>query len=270
MERYGSDKPDLRFDMPIADVTEEMTTLGLDTFPGLIADGARGARHRPAGGGRHLGDAPPQDQRGPLAGAHRPGTRAARERNLFTLKATDEAIANLGKKGASEAVARRLLEKAGAQKDDTVLVGIDAAGAALDGHGDPAPRDGTRAEARRRSGLSASCGSPTSRSSTTTTAEKRYVSLHHPFTAPRDEDVALLDTDPGKVRAKAYDLVLNGTRGRRRQHPDPRLGAAGADLQAAVAHRTRRPASASASSSRRSSTARRRTAGSRSASTASR
>jgi len=41
-------------------------------------------------------------------------------------------------------------------------------------------------------------------------AEKRYVSLHHPFTAPRDEDVHLLDTEPGKVLAKAYDLTLNG------------------------------------------------------------
>src|SRR5687767_9474943 len=41
MERYGSDKPDLRFDMPIADVTDEMATLGLESFPALIADGAR-------------------------------------------------------------------------------------------------------------------------------------------------------------------------------------------------------------------------------------
>jgi len=43
------------------------------------------------------------------------------------------------------------------------------------------------------------------------TDEKRYDAMHHPFTAPRDEDLEFMKTDPLKIRAKAYDIVLNGS-----------------------------------------------------------
>ena len=41
--------------------------------------------------------------------------------------------------------------------------------------------------------------------------EKRYVAMHHPFTSPLDEDIALMEQEPGRARAKAYDLVFNGS-----------------------------------------------------------
>jgi aspartyl-tRNA synthetase len=209
LARYGSDKPDLRFGMPITDVTDEIATLGLDTFPGLIADGARARAivlSASAGvSGTRLRKINEELWRGRIVGDAR-----ASERNLFTLKATDEAIANLVKKGASEAVARRMLEKAGAGKDDTLLLGVDAEG----------PLSMAMGILRLEMGRELKLLDEKAYRFLWVTdfplmdhdaAANRYVSLHHPFTAPRDEDLALLDQDPGAVRAKAYDLVLNGS-----------------------------------------------------------
>ncbi len=208
LERYGSDKPDLRFGLEIGDVTDELRELGLQTFPDLIAAGARArAIVLPASAGisgmrlRKLNDELWLQRIVPDA-------RAAK-RNLFTLKAGDEALANLAKKGAHEAVARRLFEKLGAHKDDVLLVGIDQ----------PQPLSMAMGILRLELGKELKL--------VDTSAwrclwvhdfplfefdprEERYVSLHHPFTAPRDEDLARLAEAPGEVRAKAYDLVLNG------------------------------------------------------------
>jgi aspartyl-tRNA synthetase len=209
MERYGSDKPDLRFAMPITDVSEEMRTLGLDSFPGLISDGARSrAIVLPAAGGVSGTRLRKINEELWLARIV-PDARASR-RNLFTLKATDEAVANLAKKGANEAVARRLFAKLGAEKDDTILIGTDAAGPLAMAMGI------LRLEMGRELAL---VDERAYRFLWVTdfpllewsASDKRWASVNHPFTAPRDEDLALLDGDPGKVRAQAYDVVLNGT-----------------------------------------------------------
>jgi len=209
LERYGSDKPDLRFGMPITDVTGEMNTLGLEGFPGLIAAGSRArAIVLPAAGGvsgTRLRKINEESWLGRIV----PAARASK-RTLFSLKATDEAIANLGKKGASQEVARRLIAKVGAEKDDTVLVGVDQ----------PGPLSMAMGILRLEMGTDLSLMAAAAYRFLWVTdfpllerdaAEGRYVSLHHPFTAPVEEDIPLLDQDPGAVRAKAYDLVLNGS-----------------------------------------------------------
>jgi aspartyl-tRNA synthetase len=209
LERYGSDKPDLRFGMEIADVTEEMSTLGLDTFPGLISAGARArAMVLPAAGGvsgTRLRKINEETWQGRIV----PDAHAAR-RNLFNLKATDEAVGNLAKKGASEAVARRLLQKAGASRDDTVLVAVD----------EPGPLAMSLGILRLEMGRELKLVDEKAYRFLWVThfplfekdaATGRLQSVNHPFTAPLDEDVALLDGEPAKARAQAYDIVLNGT-----------------------------------------------------------
>ena len=206
--RYGSDKPDLRFEMPITDVTDELATLGLDTFPGLIANGARArAIVLPAAVGvsgtwlRKVNEELWLNRIVPDA--------RGEKRKLLTFKVNDDTLGKLGEKGASPEIARRMFAKAGAAKDDTLLIGVDQPGPVAMAMGI------LRLEMGRELKL---VDEKAYRFLWVTDfplfewdrEANRHVSLHHPFTSPVDEDLALLDSEPGKVRAKAYDIVLNG------------------------------------------------------------
>ncbi len=208
MEKYGSDKPDLRLGMPISDVTDEMKVLGLDTYPGLIEAGARcRAMVLPASGGIS-GTRLRKVNEELWLGRIVPDARGTK-RGLFNLKATDENVQKLAEKGASAEVARKLIAKVGAQKDDTILIGTDAVGPLATAMGV------LRLEMGRELKL---VDEKAWRFLWITdfplfekdAATGQLSSVNHPFTAPRDEDIPLLDTAPEKVRAKAYDVVLNG------------------------------------------------------------
>jgi aspartyl-tRNA synthetase len=208
MLRYGSDKPDLRFGMPITDVSEELAGLGLANYPELLAAGARArAIAVPASAGLS-GTRMRKINEDLWLARIVPDARGER-RPLLVLKANDDQLAKMTEKGASADVARRLLDKVGAQKDDTVLVGVDKEGPVAMAMGI------LRLELGKELRLideKAWCflwvmDFPLFEWDR---EAKRHVSLHHPFTAPVDEDVELLETDPGRVRAKAYDIVLNG------------------------------------------------------------
>jgi aspartyl-tRNA synthetase len=206
--RYGTDKPDLRFEMAITDVSDELRVLGLANYPALLEKGARArAIVLPAAGGvsgMRLRKINEELWLGRIV----PDSRGEK-RNLLTLKATDDQLAKLGEKGASAEVARTLLEKVGAAKDDTVLVGVDQ----------PSPVAMAMGILRLEMGRELKLVDERAWRFLWVTdfplfewdhELSRYVSLHHPFTSPVDEDAPLLATDPGRVRAKAYDVVLNG------------------------------------------------------------
>jgi aspartyl-tRNA synthetase len=206
--RYGSDKPDLRFGMPITDVSDELATLGLANYPGLLEAGARArAIVLPAAAGisgmrlRKINEE--------LWLARIVPDARAEKRGLLNLKATDDQLAKLAEKGASAEVARKLFEKVGAAKDDTVLIGVDR----------PGPVAMAMGILRLEMGRELKLVDERAYRFLWVTDfplfewDKdvgRWSSLHHPFTAPVDEDMPLLASDPGQVRAKAYDVVLNG------------------------------------------------------------
>ncbi len=194
--------------MEITDITEEMRTLGLEGFPATIEAGAVArAIVLPASGsvsGTRLRKINEELWLPRIV----PDSRCAK-RNLFTLKVTDEAIANLVKKGASEEVARKIFAKTGALKDDTLLVGVDAEDPIAMAMGILRIEMGKELKLIDEKAFNFVwiVDFPLFQWEA---GEKRFYSVNHPFTAPLPADAAMLDAEPEKARAKAYDIVLNG------------------------------------------------------------
>jgi aspartyl-tRNA synthetase len=201
MESYGSDKPDLRFDMKIQDVSALFATTDLGPFQeALAAGGSIRALNAPGAAAaytrKHLDEA-------------NEAFKGSGGRLLAYVKVEAEGkVASSIAKFLSPEVQADLLERFGAQPGDLIFLG------AAD---DREAMGAVRVQVAQKLGLI----SPTDKnfqiawivdfpSFLWDAEEGRWVANHHPFTAPRDEDVPLLASDPSKVFAKAYDLVMNG------------------------------------------------------------
>ena len=202
MDRFGSDKPDMRFGMELQNVSDIVKDCGFAVFTGALANGGsvRGLNAKgQAGMPRKKIDALVEFAKG--YGAKGLAYLAINEdgsyKSSFSKFMTEEELANLVK--AMDGQAGDLLFFAA----DTNKVVWDVLGA-------------LRLELAKTMEII----DENQFNFLWVTEfpllewdeeEKRFVAVHHPFTMPMDEDIPLLETDPGKVRAKAYDIVLNGT-----------------------------------------------------------
>jgi aspartyl-tRNA synthetase len=200
--KYGSDKPDLRCGMPIQDLRELFRESSFRVFREIVAGGGtvRGFVIRNAGG----------YSRSEVDGIVDHAKQLGAAGLLWARRAEDGAITSSVMKALGEAEVARLLDAASAGKGDILLVAAGEADATSKMLGQ------LRLSLAKQKGLL----NPDEFAFTWVVdfpllewdpEAKRYVSMHHPFTSPHDEDLALVETDPGKVRAKAYDLVLNGS-----------------------------------------------------------
>jgi aspartyl-tRNA synthetase len=197
--RFGSDKPDLRFGMELADVSALFAGGEFQAFSQVIADkGVVKALRVPGAAGMSRKELDDLTAEAKQAGA----------KGLVWIKRNPDGVQSPVAKFIG-GIQDRLLAQLGAQPGDLLLLVGDtpAIAAAVLGR--------FRVDLARRLNLI-----PAERDVFAwvidfplvewNAEEKRWDSVHHPFTAPRDEDLPLLDSDPGRARAKAYDLVLNG------------------------------------------------------------
>ncbi len=199
MARYGSDKPDLRFAMELTDVSSLFSGSPFQAFAGLVAaGGVVKALRVPGAGGmsrKELDDL--------TAGARQAGAKG-----LVWIKVNPDGLGSPVAKFI-QAIQEPLLAAVGAEAGDLLLLVGDQPAVAATVLGR------LRVELGHRFNLI-----PAGRDVFAwiidfplvewNQDEKRWDSVHHPFTAPREEDLPLLETDPGRARAQAYDLVLNG------------------------------------------------------------
>lgn len=204
MGRYGSDKPDLRFEMTIEDLTDDMKGVGFKVFQEAVERGDRiKALVFPTPQGKDLSRKDFDDLTQFVIGL------GAKGLVWFKVKTGDEVDSPVAKFFDKDRI-QRLIKKLSAKPGDALLIAaapdLQAAGflGALRVH----LAQQHKLIPENRFELCWVVDFPLFEWSE---EEKRHVALHHPFTSPKDTDTGLLESAPEKVKAKAYDLVMNGT-----------------------------------------------------------
>ena len=202
MRRYGSDKPDLRFDMPVQDVSEAFRDGRFKVFRNIVAAGGAVSALVAPGAGRQA--------RAQLDNLVDEAIALGAKGLVWVRQAPDGAIQSSILKPAGPEALAQVVDLAGAGPDDLTLLAAGQGYEASKLLGQLrlllAQRGGLIDESR--TALSWVVDFPLLEWSET---EQRLVSMHHPFTSPRPEDAGRLEEDPAAVRARAYDLVLNGS-----------------------------------------------------------
>ena len=202
MDRFGSDKPDLRFGMELQDVTDVVRDCDFVVFKGAIENGGtvRGINAKGQGElGRKKIDALVKFAK----------DFGAKGLAYIQLK-NDGSVKSSFSKFMTEEEMSALIKAMDGQAGDLLLFAADKNQVVWDVLGN------LRLEIAKTYGMI-----PEGQYKFLWVTEfpllewneeqGRYTAMHHPFTMPMEEDLQYIDTDPGRVRAKAYDIVLNGT-----------------------------------------------------------
>ncbi|MCT4598011.1 MAG: aspartate--tRNA ligase [Vallitalea sp.] len=201
MDRYGSDKPDLRFDLELVDLSEIVKDCDFKVFSGAVASGGS-VRGLNAEG---LGNLPRRqiDALGELA-----KTYGAKGMAWIVIN-EDGTYKSAITKFLQDEVVENMVKAMNGKPGDLLLFCADKNSVVYNTLGN------LRLEIAKRLGLME--GNDFKFVWVTefplveyNEEQKRYTAMHHPFTMPMEEDIQYLESDPGRVRAIAYDIVLNG------------------------------------------------------------
>lgn len=201
MEKYGSDKPDLRFGMEIKDLTDIVKDCGFSVFSSAISGGGS-VRAIKAENAVSVYTRKEIDKLTDFA-------KGIGAKGLAWIRLTDDGITSSFAKFMSEDEMKAILERTDAKTGDVVFVIADTKNSTV-----LSTLGALRNEAGKKLGVIGDgyellwiVEFPFFDWDEDT---RTFVAMHHPFTAPLDECLPYLETDKASVRAKAYDLVLNG------------------------------------------------------------